>query len=246
MLDSRDSEGVTVPVFFAEIVIRKIMILMKALRLTALLLLIVAITAHAQGEFSPETMVGLKAGINLSKYSLGSSTQEWAQGYSAGIVLRHVSEPKLGVQLELNLAQRDFAERVDTTRSYRKRINYLELPFMTHITLGRRNTNFNLNFGPSLGYLVSSGDKIPAFDEGDDSSEHYPKETDTPYQLGLCLGAGLIQKTSFGAFSLEGRLTRSLNSTFKTEDNSVSSHNTSITVTVGYLTMLKSKRRPRS
>lgn len=115
---------------------------------------------------------------------------------------------------------------------------------MTHVALGSKNTNYILNFGPNVSYLLSSKKGAEALDE-EETFGYYYRDIDYPFMLGLSLGVGLVQKTPVGVFQLEGRVFQSLSNVFRHEPDLLASKNLSIGLTMSYQIMLQGKIRNR-
>jgi hypothetical protein len=195
----------------------------------------------AQTQFKPQTEVGIKGGTSFSRYIFNPALrQEPTMGHTGGFVLKHISEPNLGIQLELNYVQRGWTERIDSTQAYRRNLNFIEVPFMTHVAIGKSNTNFIANFGPSLAYLVSNGDSTKAVRDVE-GPNYFQKEIENPLQFGLAIGIGVVRKSSLGIFQLEGRLTQSLTNIISGKQGLSSAKNTNVNVTVSYLMNIRPK-----
>lgn len=188
-------------------------------------------------------MVGLKGGTSLSRYNFTPERpQEITFGYAGGLIFKHLSQPHIGVQLELNLVQKGWTERLDATQTFRRNMNYVEVPFMTHVVLGKRNTRVFANLGPNLAFLLSNRDSIQTVMAGEDFG-YYQKEIESPLQFGFSVGVGLIQRSPFGTFQLEGRATQSLTSVFTNTQRVTSSTNTNIVISLGYLIDLRPRKQ---
>jgi hypothetical protein len=193
--------------------------------------------------FVPQITVGVRGGTSLSQYNFAPDRpQELTIGYTGGFMFKHLAHPNVGVQLELNLVQRGWTERLDQTQTFSRAMNYLELPFMTHVMLGKRNTRAFANLGPSLAFLLSNRDSIASVRTGEDVG-YYQKEIESPLQFGLSVGLGVIQKTPVGAFQLEIRATQSLTSIFTNTQAVTSATNTNVVVSLGYLLDFRRSRR---
>ncbi|WP_170866129.1 porin family protein [Pontibacter flavimaris] len=209
----------------------------------ALFVLLIAWQAQAQDNFVPELSVGLKGGVNYSRFNFDPEIdQEFLQGYTAGVVLRHVAHPRVGIQVEVNYVERGWRALSDTGGSYTRNLNYLELPFLTHVTIGNRNTRFIINFGPYASYLLS-GDEGNEQQGVDEEPDFQYRSLDSEFLYGLSMGLGMVQKTSFGSFQLEGRLTHSLNNVFERNLAAISSKSQSISITLSYLRDFKLKKK---
>ncbi|NJM93570.1 MAG: PorT family protein [Cytophagales bacterium] len=107
------------------------------------MLLYVCHAAGAQSlAFEPEFNWGIKGGMNFSRVNfVPSISQRLLQGGQMGLVVSYLSEPNLGFRAELNYAQKGWDERIrlgggDSIAGYSRRMDYLELPFVTLLRLG--------------------------------------------------------------------------------------------------------------
>ncbi|GAB3822542.1 porin family protein [Pontibacter rugosus] len=204
--------------------------------LLLLLLSIGTYTLNAQDTFVPETKLGVKGGVNLSSFSFNPSIdQTMTVGYTGGIVFKHINNPKLGIQAEINYLQRGWTETLVTGDTYTRDLQYVELPLMTHIAFGEKKTRYILNFGPNASYLLAGGEGVEGSDTGEGVIAYQNKEIDNPFMFGLSFGVGVVRKTGFGDFQLEARYTQSLSNIFRSDINLVASRNQSIGITLAYL-----------
>ncbi|WP_276498884.1 porin family protein [Pontibacter litorisediminis] len=202
--------------------------------------LFAALHAHAQDAFVPELSIGLKGGVNFSRFNFNpEADQEFLQGYTGGLVLKHQAHPRVGLQVELNYVQRGWAELPNTGGAVARRLDYLELPLMTHVTIGNRGTRFLINLGPYASYLLSGG--TPG--KGGEAVRYWRRELDNDFLYGLCVGLGMGQKTSFGTFQLEGRLSHSLNDIFERDTGVLAAKSQSVSVTLSYLLSFKAEAK---
>jgi len=76
-------------------------------------------------------------------------------GIHGGMAVKYISEKHLGLIAEVNYSQRGWTEEFDPTDgfSYNRRLNYLELPIMTHIYFGNK-IRFIVNIGPQISFLL--------------------------------------------------------------------------------------------
>ncbi|MFK7983228.1 MAG: porin family protein [Saprospiraceae bacterium] len=178
------------------------------MRIRLLLLLLaqsITFLGFAQGEFEPETSIGLKLGPNISNVNFAPTiAQNLNYGYLAGITFKHIQEKNLGIQLELNYLQAGWNEIVESTQTYSRRLNYLQFPLMTHLNFGKKKLRFFINVGPYLAYLTSNSETIKNISE-EQFKSHYNKVIVNEIETGFCLGLGLTQLTNFGIFQLEFR-----------------------------------------
>lgn len=161
---------------------------------------------YAQSSF------GFKGGVNLSQSNVTQPTtnevkdMEFVVGNSYGLVFKHVEKGIAGIQLELNYNQKGYRERVrDKIDAHTLITENIEIPFMTHIMIGKNSTKFIINMGPYIGFLFSSRDYLVG-----ESKPAASKESMNKYEFGILMGIGLVQYTPFGAFQFESRFSHGL------------------------------------
>ena len=87
-------------------------------------------------------------------------TEEIRPGNNSRCLFRHElrwnTEKNLGLQTELNFSQQGWDEQFDEhpTYKYTRTINYLEIPFFTHIYFGSNKFKFYVNMGPKVGFAI--------------------------------------------------------------------------------------------
>ncbi len=190
----------------------------------------------AQNDFQKETNIGVKLGGNISRAGFDPViSQRLYYGFTGGLVFKHISEENLGIQIELNYMQAGWEENLDSTNSYERRLNYIQLPFMTHLIIGKRKTKFILHFGPYLSYLINESAKINIINESEEK-EYYKVKVTNRVEFGLCLGLGFDHYTSIGIFQFECRYNFGLSNIFKnsTETPFTYSRNTTLELTALY------------
>lgn len=198
--------------------------------------------------FEREWNVGANFGVNLSQASFGTSrpgapfkTKMWQQ-FQGGINVRYLTEKNLGLIVELNYSQQgwmqDFVDKNETRPEITERnkqlehshqLNYLEMPFLTHIYFGNK-VRFFINLGPKIGFLLSEKETFNtqmldylASGEitGGTSTAQYYMKADRKIDYGILAGLGLEFRTGIGSFSVEGRYYYGLADFY---NNSKSSH----------------------
>lgn len=182
--------------------------------------LCVALSVYSQNKFKPEWNIGVGFGPTFTSVDIqnqsgnGVSTKSWEQ-FHGGIGVRYISEKNLGILGELNYTQygwqEDFPEQPLFSHSHK--LNYLELPVLTHIYFGNK-VRFIVNLGPKLGFLLSEKEEMNKALEDYLSSGSMPNNTIThqyyrnaevKVDYGILAGMGLEVRTGIGNFSLEGR-----------------------------------------
>jgi hypothetical protein len=216
----------------------------RTLILTVTLFLTVSV--YSQNRFEPETYFGFKLGGNISGIlSDPTISQKINPGLTSGLVFKHISQKSLGIQLELNYKQSGWNENLDSTNIYKRRLNFIELPFMTHVNLGNQKTRFVINLGPYISYLLSEKEKIYLL-EGIEEKEYYRKKIDNKASFGLCLGLGISPQTSIGLFQIESRISSSLTDNFKSKSSSPFSSSKNLNAELNLTYMIDYKNLKKS
>lgn len=192
-------------------------------------LFIVGILAAQENEFKREWNVGASFGVNLSQADFSDSrntapfkTKLWQQ-YNGGLAIRYLTEKNLGLIMEMNYSQQGWKQKFEDADGneildyeHTHQLNYLEIPFLTHIYFGNK-VRFFINLGPKFGFLLSekeyfndalrkhlaSGNHNTSGREGEIAQ--YFKKADRKLDYGILVGMGLEFRTGIGNFMLEGR-----------------------------------------
>lgn len=183
---------------------------MRYLFLAASLLFLSIGDGLAQNNtFKQELSVGASFGMNFSSISFAPKVnQKMKQGYQGGVTLRWITENHLGLQAELNYAQQGWEEEFEEQPEYQysRTINYVELPFLTHIYFGVNRFKFFFNLGPKIGYALSEStvSNLNGAEPNRNNMQH-DMPIEKKFDWGLCGGPGLELSTGIGHFLLEGR-----------------------------------------
>jgi hypothetical protein len=190
---------------------------------------------QAQQNFTPEASVGLKFGATASRVNFEPAVkQKLHQDFTGGVVFKYISQPHLGVQAELNYVRKGWQENPETGTGFQRPLVFVELPFLTHVALGKNRFRFIINLGPRLAYLVSANDSL-SLARLPTSQPYQAKPIDNVLQAGLALGLGFSQRTPIGNFQLEGRLNLDMINNFSSQQDMPSSQNQSLEVSMSYL-----------
>ncbi len=186
--------------------------------LAASLLLIPAITSAQVGDARSRLAVGINGGINMSKVSFNPTIkQSNLNGLNGGLTIRYTCEKYFStlcsIQLEANYSQRGWKEKIeDNDNTYQRTINYLEIPFMAHLSWGKeyRGMQFFLNAGPQANMYISDkeekgGGTWDASTRPNHVTAQYGKAVDNKFDYGIAAGAGFEFATKLGHFTLEAR-----------------------------------------
>ena len=190
--------------------------------------------------------LGVHLGGNFSTMDFNNNPDyrqegpKYLEGFQGGLVYQYITKPHVGIRMELNYVQRGWNEKEDTITGlkYQKRINYLELPFLTHIYIGKKKFRMMFDLGPYFGYALSAREMITNVDTGEKTSNDitFDKDRDNRLDYGLIIGAGFEYRMSKGAVFAEARYTFGLGNISKEKtDASELSQNRVIAVQVGYL-----------
>lgn len=155
---------------------------MKKHVMMLLMAVLTALPGLGQTHYEAQTSLGVHGGVNLSQVMFSPSIrQKFLPGANAGINFRYTEEKHFGFIIEANFEQRGWAENFDDAPfTYSRTINYVQIPFMSHIYFGRRH-KFFINLGPSVSFKV--GDSVMSnFDYSDVSSvPDFPVHTSQQY-----------------------------------------------------------------
>ncbi len=145
----------------------------------------------------------------------------------------YASEPLVGIMLEFNYIQKGWKILPDSSERYSRRISYYELPFMTHIVIGKSKSKLIINLGPYASYLNTEDEKTNI---SNDSLKFVGYPADRKFDFGYCLGIGYEYRTKVGIFGIETRYYNSLTNIFirSTEIPYFASRNQTLTIGVKY------------
>lgn len=137
-------------------------LLHKKVAWVALLLLLLTgtQTAVAQQRIPREIHLGVVGGANLSEYTFHPNiSQRFTGSYTMGVAARYIEEEYFGLQAELLLTERGYADEWDPNPEgwlYERKLLYVELPVMAHVyfRLGKRN-EVAVDLGPKFAYFLS-------------------------------------------------------------------------------------------
>ncbi len=194
----------------------------------------------------PEYCIGTNQGVALMP-TVGFSpsvSQNFEVMYNGGFTFRYIGQKYFGVITELNYAQRGWSSTSATTgETYRRRLDYLEIPFLAHIYFGKEKFRFFINLGPKIRFMVNDEATAPF---SVNPGKEQLKEIENIFDYSICGGLGIEVRTpKAGNFILEARYDYGLGNIFKNnkgEDFSTS-NNQAITVSVAYLFNINSLRK---
>lgn len=184
----------------------------------------------------PEMYIGTSHGVIGSMVLFKPTvSQTYLSGYNGGLVFRYIAEKNVGMQVELNFSQRGWSE---SDGLYERQLNYIELPFMTHIYVGKKNRVF-LNFGPKIAYLIS--EKEITNNTINSTATQHTTLIENPFDYGLCAGLGVLFNIRGNVLQLDTRANFGLSDVFSNDkrDYFDTSNNVNVSVNLGWLLQLK-------
>ena len=200
----------------------------------ACIFIISAINVSGQTRLeNPEMYVGASAGATGSMIFFNPTVaQTYSQGYTGGLMFRYIAEKNVGVQAELNFSQAGWKEA-----EFSRQLNYIELPFLTHIYIGKK-TRFIINAGPKVAYLLSNRVVTNSSTSTDIRITSSPENA---FDYGLCAGLGLQFKAGKNNFELETRGYYALSSIYNNskKDTYANSNNINVAVKLGWMFQIK-------
>ena len=115
-----------------------------------LLFLSLDCTVKAQERIPREIHLGVVGGSNISAYTFHPIIpQRFTGSYTFGVAARYIEEQYFGLQAELLLTERGFADQWEPNEEdwlFERKLLYVELPVMAHVyfNLGKRNQDRNV------------------------------------------------------------------------------------------------------
>lgn len=197
---------------------------LKTLLLSSCLLLL-GLQAKAQFSF------GAKGGVLASfvfvdniniRQTEPNLSQNFLQGITFGGVARYIpKERNSGILMEFNFTQKGWQENVSSGGTYTARINYIEIPFMSHIRIGRKRTKIAINAGPSFTYMLSFEEQFEGGVIEDDVTIRITEQSRLRAGYGLAMGVSFMRATKAGDFQLDFRYNLGLSNTLDRIDDTV-------------------------
>jgi len=164
--------------------------------------------------FKPTTHIGIHGGVNFSAVSFNPSLKQSLLTSNAfGIVFRHVSEPNIGFQLEINAAGKGWKELIDSVGSYTRRLETLNIPVTAAFIAGKKTVRFAFNIGPYISYLRDEKETIH-MPETASPRPHYMKPLVSNWEFGFTGGLAAEFHTGIGAFAIRASYSHALTNLF--------------------------------
>jgi hypothetical protein len=110
-------------------------------------------------DFRRKVGVGFHGGYTISEVNFRPGLLDPSINYKAistlnyGLVLNFIGEPFAGIQIEVNVSQRGWIEEADSAYTYTRKMNYIEVPVLTHLSFGKNACDIYLIWGPMLLFI---------------------------------------------------------------------------------------------
>jgi hypothetical protein len=133
---------------------------------------------------NPEFYIGANGGITTSKIGFSPKvSQDFKLGINAGAVIKYITDRYFGIQAELNFSQTGWQEK---NVNFNKTLNYIEIPFLTHIYFGKKARIF-ANIGPQISWLLGEKTNVDIVQSDEIQQITAIKNK---FDYGFCIGLG--------------------------------------------------------
>lgn len=202
--------------------------MLKKKRLIFLLVhLGLATITFGQFDFEDYIQIGASSGYSLSTVDFQPSIRQSNNGgINGGLIINYFAEKNVGIQLEVNYAQRgwqDFSDSLNTT--YKRTMNFIEIPLLAHISWHIGDFRLQLDLGPYIAFHNSYSEDYdrsiitPAPYPPDSivlgERTYYGQPIDNELDYGFIVGAGPAYSSKIGEFQLRFRYIQGMRSVFK-------------------------------
>lgn len=178
--------------------------------LILLLFVFPGLCLSAQKTFEPTTHVGVHGGVDFSTMSFRPQlNEEFLPGKEFGIFFRHVSEPHIGIQFEINVVDKGWKEVIDSVGTYTRRVNTINIPVMAAFIAGSRSLRFAFTLGPYIDYRYKDSEEIDIPDVKQYRS-HYLIPFADKFEFGFAGGLAIEIYTKIGGFALKASYSHAL------------------------------------
>lgn len=221
--------------------------------LVILSVLLLSVNANAQkNKLEPSRIsAGFKAGYYSTSIGFTPPINSGPQlSPSFGVVMKYHAENYFGAQIEINYASTGWIElnRYDVEQEiYSRNLDYIQIPFLTHIYVGKKKFQVFITVGPQLDILVNESKHV--ITTLDDQTYDYYERPAEPFTISLAGGVGINYITKIGHFQLEGRFAASMTNVLENETRTSTDRSSSILggATFSYLIPLRGwKEKPKN
>lgn len=211
----------------------------------------VAISTWAQPRLTERLYyVGVHGGVIASMVQFTPAvkymtpiTNAVVLGGNGGLVFRYSGHKCCGLQVEVNYMQRGWREyNADAGVDYRRKLQYIEVPFLTHVYFGKKDAKVFLNLGPQIGYCFreeENGTRNP-------NHIHQYAEIENRFDWGVAGGLGFYYNThKAGVYQIEARFNYSLGGIYPlgATDFFANANHMNLSVNLAWLWEIKQTRK---
>jgi hypothetical protein len=200
---------------------------------------------HAQPRLlAPEMYIGASGGVSASMVlfspKVPGTTDVLQTAFlsgRAGLMFRYSGHKCCGIQLEVNYNQRGWRENTDT-HSYTRKLEYIELPLLTHIWFGKPHFRGFVNIGPQVAFCVHESETGTR----QTAEVHQYAPLDNVADWGVAGGIGFYGRSlKAGCFQFEARYTYSFGNIFSSRAGSyfAGSNTMVLSLNIAYLWQIK-------
>lgn len=180
-----------------------------------------------QFDFNDFMQIGVSGGYNLSTVDFQPKINQTSiGGINTGFIINYFAEKNVGIQLEVNYAQRGWKDNdVATVGNYERTMNYIEIPLLAHASWAIGKFRVQLDVGPYLAFHNSFSENYDPSGIPDDlftkdtlilgERTYYGQKVDNEMDYGFIVGLGPAFSTKFGEFQLRIRYVQGMQSIFK-------------------------------
>ncbi len=210
---------------------------------TALFIFLICFPIISTAQYS----IGIKGGSGFSQVNFQPARRiNSLNKHSFGLSFKYLPPPqknykrdlRAGISVELNYTGRGWEEFFISTDSvFRKDINYIELPFLSHFSLGKKRFRFIINMGPVISYGINGTEKYEREKkEYSIKNYNYPSDKDNKFDFALCGGIGCCFDADIGSIELQARYNHSLTNVIDVEaiDRAAWAQNQYINISLAY------------
>jgi hypothetical protein len=160
-------------------------------------------------DFKPTTHIGIQGGMNFSTVSFKPQIKEsFLPAPSFGLVFRHVSEPNIGLQIEVNSWAKGWKELIDSVGSYKRNLQTINVPVMASFIAGSKSIRFAFTVGSYVSYLREEKETIEMPEAN--FRKHYLKPLASKWEFGFTGGVSAEIHTKIGAFAVRASYNHAL------------------------------------
>jgi hypothetical protein len=182
--------------------------------LSVFFFLMFILNLNAQKNFDRSTYIGANASARFCRVSFDPVVaQDILSATSFGLIFRHVSEPHIGTQFELNYAGKGWIENLDSLGTYKRNLQVLDIPLTAAFVAGSKKLRFAFTIGPYFSYLLHEDETINIADSRY-YREYYLKTLESKWEFGFTAGISVEWYTSFGVFGARVAYCHSLTNLF--------------------------------